>query len=58
MLTFRGLCCPCTLAGLRYYEDPEVASLLKKMPEISRLSEQSTSRILMSHVLGKALQAK
>lgn len=58
MLTFHGLCYPCTLAGLRYYEDPEVASLLKKMPEISRLSEQSTSRILMSHVLGKALQAK
>ena len=55
MLTFRGLCCPCTLADLQYYEDPEVASLLKKMPEISRLSEQSTSRILMSHVLGKAL---
>lgn len=44
------------LATLRYYQDPEVASLLKKMPEIGRLSEQTTSRILMSHVLGKAFQ--
>ena len=45
-------------ATIQYYKNPEVQSLLKKMPEISKLSERITMRILLKHVLDRSSKTK